>query len=70
MRRAEWCIFCTDAQRDEPAFPSTACRSAGLTSTTTRTVIVSAPANDDQASRTPANDNPPPSDNLSATGTE
>jgi hypothetical protein len=39
--------------------------SAGLTSTTTRTVIIQA-ANDNQTSTTPANDNTPP---LAATGT-
>ena len=32
----------------------------GLTSTSTRTVIVEAPANDNQATTTPANDNSPP----------
>jgi hypothetical protein len=38
----------------------------GLTSTSTRTVIVEAPANDNQATSTPANDNSPP---LTATST-
>jgi hypothetical protein len=40
----------------------------GLTATTTRTVIVSVPANDNASSSTPptANDNPPP---LQPTGT-
>jgi hypothetical protein len=32
----------------------------GLTSTSTRTVIIEAPANDNQATTTPANDNSPP----------
>jgi hypothetical protein len=44
---------------------------AGLTSTSTRTVIVSAPANDNQASSTPsAANNNFPIDPLSATGTD
>jgi len=38
-----------------------------LAATSTRTVIVEAPANDNQASSTPANDNSPP---LAATGTD
>lgn len=44
---------------------------SGLTSTSTRTVIVSAPANDNQASSTPpaANENHP-LEELSATGTD
>ena len=40
--------------------------SPGLTATSTRTVIVEAPANDNQATTTPANDNSPP---ITATGT-
>jgi hypothetical protein len=40
---------------------------SGLTSTSTRTVIVEAPANDNQATSTPANDNSPP---LDPTGTD
>jgi hypothetical protein len=39
----------------------------GLTSTSTRTVIVEAAANDNQATTTPANDNTPP---LAPTGTD
>ena len=39
----------------------------GLTSTSTRTVIIEAPANDNQATSTPANDNSPP---LDPTGTD
>jgi hypothetical protein len=43
----------------------------GLTSTSTRTVIIEAPANDNQATSTPANDNSPPpaATTISATTT-
>jgi Chaperone of endosialidase/Domain of unknown function (DUF5011) len=42
----------------------------GLTSTSTRTVIIEAPANDNQATSTPANDNtPPPTSSATSTAT-
>ena len=41
----------------------------GLTATSTRTVIIEAPANDNQATSTPANDNSPPAAATSTSAT-
>jgi hypothetical protein len=42
---------------------------SGLTATSTRTIIIQAPANNNQATTTPANDNSPPPATTSATTT-